>query len=612
MVGVVGESGAPVVGRDEFVPQLPPTQHRTIVVVDVAGFTDPSRTVTHLLAVQEGLYDVLGTAFSEAGIDLGECDVEDRGDGALILLPPTISKSRVADELPARLVAGLHRYNVVHADEAKVKLRVGMHFGEIRRNDHGFVGHAVNHAFRILDAAEAKSALATSRGVLALIASRYFYEEVISQDAGAVPGAYRQIPVEVKKTSTAAWLRLPDDWASPVPQPSGEAEMHEDDRPWEVVSEPDLNRLRDLLADLSVPHLPTLVRRAAGPTVPIPPAGTAWEVFAYLSDFNAGPDGLPPNLAFVDLLAMEVDDQVGERLAEWANHQAVRLRRGDAVRLRREGWTEIPAEPRLYLVFAVEPDAIDERICRLSYWRQDDPLDWPPQLGGSFDVMVDDLEFRTDDLIKETELVWAGESVSAALEFVLPRSLFHLPVHLWQKEHDSGDPRPLCLDYEIAIRSLERMRAAHWHRMWRVRWSSMLRDPSSSRVFLPLASAAKYHRMDAVLSDLEWVGLVMTEAPAPHPKPGAGPDELTAALRSGIPVLCWHPTASRQELQEMVNRLLDNGGLKSLPSRTQSSRKSMYSVAESTQSNLIGGFILLWDDPDRLLSLGQPTVTSPS
>jgi hypothetical protein len=33
--------------------------HRTIVVVDVAGFTDPARTMTHQRAVREGLYEVL-------------------------------------------------------------------------------------------------------------------------------------------------------------------------------------------------------------------------------------------------------------------------------------------------------------------------------------------------------------------------------------------------------------------------------------------------------------------------------------------------------------------------------------------------------------------------
>lgn len=593
-------------------PQLPSTQHRTIVVVDVARFTDPSRTMTHLRAVQEGLYEVLRTAFAEAGIDLEECQVDDRGDGALILIPPTISKSLLADQLPPRLVAGLLRYNAIHTDEAKVKLRVGLHSGEILLNHHGTISRAVNHAFRILEAAEAKVALASSRGVLALIASTHFFDEVIAQDAGTAPEAYRRIKVNVKQTSTEAWLRLPDGPVAAAPTTVEPASGTGEGKPWDLITDAELERLRGFLTDLPVPHLPTLVRRAVGPTVPIPPSGDAWEVFEYLADFNAGPDGLPPNLAFVALLAEEVSGEVGAGLREWANHQAARFRRGAAMQERREAWTEIPEEPRLYLVFAVEQDSIDETRCRLSHWRQDDPLDWPPQLEGSVDVNVDDLEFHVDELIMAAECAWSGESVKAALEFILPRALTHLPVHLWQKEHDSGDPRPLCLDYEITVRSLERMRTARWHRLWRVRWQSMLRDPSATRLFFPLASVSKYHRLDAVLSDLEWVGLVMTEAPPPHPKPGAGPDELTTALRSGLPIVCWHPTASQQDLQQIVDRLLENGGLTELPSRIQNSRKSIYSPSTTSDTSLVNGFVLLWDDPTRLLALGQPMMPSPS
>jgi hypothetical protein len=594
------------------VPQLPSTQHRTIVVVDVAGFTDPSRTMTHLRAVQEGVYEVLHLAFFEAGIDLVECQVEDRGDGALILIPPTISKSLLADQLPSRLVAGLLRYNAIHSIEAKVKLRVSLHSGEIHLNRHGAVSPAVNHACRILDAAEAKVALANSQGVLALIVSTHFFDEVIAQDAGTAPETYRRIPVNVKQTTAEAWLRLPDVPASAAPASVETPTMTGEDQPWELIAEPNLVRLREILAGLAVPHLPTLISRAAGSAVPIPPRGDAWAVFNYLSDFNAGPDGLPPNLAFVDLLAKEVGGAIGASLRAWADQQAAGFRRGTAIQQRRNSWTDIQKEPHLYLVFAVEPDAIDETRCRVTYWRQDDPREWPPALGGSVDTTVADLEFDVDRLIMETERAWSGESVSAGLEFILPRTLLHLPVHLWQKERDSGDPRPLCLDYEITIRSLERMRAPHWHRLWRKRWGSMLKDPSAARVYSSLTSKSNNHRIDAVLSDLEWVGLVMTEAPAPHPKVGAGPDELTTALRSGLPVLCWHPTASEHDLRQILDQLFVGDGLMELPSRTRHSRKSIYSSSTLAETNPISEFFLMWDDPNRLLALGQSTMLSPS
>ena len=71
-----------------------PAVHRAIVVVDVEGFSDPSRTNTDQLTVRKGLYKALVWSFARAGIDidLGGCDY-DRGDGRLILVPPNIPKS---------------------------------------------------------------------------------------------------------------------------------------------------------------------------------------------------------------------------------------------------------------------------------------------------------------------------------------------------------------------------------------------------------------------------------------------------------------------------------------------------------------------------------------
>lgn len=191
------------------------TEHRAIVAVDVASFTDPMRTMIHLRAVHDGLYDMLREAFDTAGMMWKTLYHEDRGDGALILVPPEFPKAWLADQWHSRLLAALRRYNAVHAVEARIQLRVAMHHGEVHENTEGVVSHAVNLTCRILDAAQAKSALAQGGGMLALIASEAFYHDVIEQDPAADAASYQQIAVSVKHTQTVAWLRLPD--ASPMP-----------------------------------------------------------------------------------------------------------------------------------------------------------------------------------------------------------------------------------------------------------------------------------------------------------------------------------------------------------------------------------------------------------
>lgn len=582
--------------------QPSPTEHRTIVVFDVADFTNPSRIVHDLMVVQEGLYGVLRVAFEKSGVAFDSCTIEDRGDGAMVLVPADVPKSQLADLLPDRLVAELRRYNATRVPAARFKLRVGMHAGDIRHNNNGWVGHSLNLAFRILEAEHAKNALNRSEGTVALVVSDYFYNEVIRQDPGTVPEAYRQIEVSVKRFAGNAWLRLPGEPIPRVPQERPQvAEPEDDDNVHSVIPDGDLTKLRSLLVRLEVPHLDTIATRAAGPAIPVPRRASAWDAFTYLSDYNAGPDGVPPALAFLEVLARDIGGSTGGQIAGWVEQQARRLRLLTALDRRKDVDTSLPEDPRVYLMIVVEQDAIDPDRCLLSYWRQDDPHVWPPPRGEISEVGIDELEYRVDEIVVAAEEIWAGLTISASLEFMLPRTLLHLPVHRWRKEHHSGDPRPLRLDYELTLRSLERMRTKHWHRAWHVRWDVMLKTLSADRVH-PFGPVRDHDLpLDRVLSDPHWVGLVMVEPPTPKPDPANGPDGLTAAFRAGLPLILWHPDADPEQLRELVEKLLPGSGVIDLPSRHK--EESL-----RNESSLVRDLVILWDDPTRAIVLDQPSM----
>lgn len=186
----------------------PAALHRTIMTVDVAGYNNPSRTMAHLREVHEGLWRVLRGAFAETGIPWDVCFVENTGDGAMILLPPDIAKVDLVAQLPERMHAELRRHNAVHSEGAQIQLRLALHSGEVQKASHGSVSKAVSFTFRVLDAAEAKTAQKATGAELALLASDVFYQDVVLQDPAAAPADYRRIPVETKETSTVAWLRL--------------------------------------------------------------------------------------------------------------------------------------------------------------------------------------------------------------------------------------------------------------------------------------------------------------------------------------------------------------------------------------------------------------------
>jgi tetratricopeptide (TPR) repeat protein len=184
--------------------------HRAIMVVDVERFGDPARTNLNQLAVREALYRALPQAFAKSGIAWDSCMSEDRGDGALILIPPEVPKTHLVSGLPAMLATAVTRYNAGCSAPEQMRLRMALHAGEVYHDAHGVAGAAVNHAFRLAEAPAVRSALATSSGALALIVSDWFFSEVVRHDPAAEPGSYRQVQVIVKETAAVGWIRIPD------------------------------------------------------------------------------------------------------------------------------------------------------------------------------------------------------------------------------------------------------------------------------------------------------------------------------------------------------------------------------------------------------------------
>ena len=180
------------------------------MVVDVERFGDPARTNLNQLAVRDGLYKAVTQAFRESGVAWDNCVSEDRGDGALILVPPEVPKTCLVTILPSRLAAAVSWHNGRCAVPERMRLRVALHAGEVYRDAHGVAGAAINHAFRLADAPALRSALDASSGVLALIVSDWLFGEVVRHDPAAEPGSYRQVQVVVKETAGVGWIRVPD------------------------------------------------------------------------------------------------------------------------------------------------------------------------------------------------------------------------------------------------------------------------------------------------------------------------------------------------------------------------------------------------------------------
>ncbi|MFD1045625.1 NB-ARC domain-containing protein, partial [Kibdelosporangium lantanae] len=184
--------------------------HRTIVVVDVEGFGSPARTLPHQLGIRAGLYRVVEEALRAAGVAWERCRIEDRGDAVFILVPADIPKGPIVEVAPEALVRALRAHNHTADGRQRLRLRMAVHAGEVALDDYGATSTAINTAFRLVDAPPLKQALRDSPGVLALIVSRWVFDEVVRHSTVLDSATFRPTPIAVKETQDTAWIALPD------------------------------------------------------------------------------------------------------------------------------------------------------------------------------------------------------------------------------------------------------------------------------------------------------------------------------------------------------------------------------------------------------------------
>ena len=181
----------------------------SIVFTDVAGFSDPVRNDGDRDVVRTAMYEILRSGFDAAGVPWAGCYREDRGDGAVIVVPPTISTQRLVDPLMAELAGRLRQYNRRASAVVRIQLRVALHVGPVGRDAEGLTGQAVIAAARIVDAPAIKARLAAEQADLIFAASDYVYDQVVRNCGGQVdPVAFEHMQCQVKETHVSAWAYL--------------------------------------------------------------------------------------------------------------------------------------------------------------------------------------------------------------------------------------------------------------------------------------------------------------------------------------------------------------------------------------------------------------------
>ena len=181
--------------------------YTTILAIDIVGYGRLCGNADMHTILRETAYRQLAAAFAMTQIPLDACTVEDRGDGALVVLPAAVDCDHCLDPLAHHLAATLRRHNQNVGGAARLRLRMAVHFGYIQRDRHGVCGHAATHLFRLIEAPAFKTAMQSADSDLGMLVSDQLYNDALER--GLInPGAYRPVRVAVKETRAKGWLWL--------------------------------------------------------------------------------------------------------------------------------------------------------------------------------------------------------------------------------------------------------------------------------------------------------------------------------------------------------------------------------------------------------------------
>lgn len=179
----------------------------SIFAADIQNYS--ARDALGQVELRQQFRELMREAASAAHLDPVEWRRQDSGDGELALIPPSIPKVRLADDLVRELKIKLQRINHPRRAEERIRLRVALHHGDVCVDGTGFPGPAVVVASRLLDAEPLRQALdAVPDAFLAIILSDRMFEDVEGQRDILRPD-FRAVTVVRKRFEGRAWVKVP-------------------------------------------------------------------------------------------------------------------------------------------------------------------------------------------------------------------------------------------------------------------------------------------------------------------------------------------------------------------------------------------------------------------
>jgi DNA-binding NarL/FixJ family response regulator/DNA-binding SARP family transcriptional activator len=196
-----------MVDRQQVSHHVQAAQERGILLAEIPAYA--THSIRHQAALQNALYNTLSEAFASSDLPWSASHLQDRGDGVLIVLPPSIPVSKLINPFLMHLGDALERRNRLAPMGENIQLRVALDAGPVIQVPNGFAGTAIVRCARLLDASDFRAASQASGATLGVIVSESAYGA--SADGG-IPGLrpadIRHVNIDAKgmRASARIWF----------------------------------------------------------------------------------------------------------------------------------------------------------------------------------------------------------------------------------------------------------------------------------------------------------------------------------------------------------------------------------------------------------------------
>ncbi|MFJ9685349.1 hypothetical protein ACIRRX_06655 [Streptomyces bacillaris] len=187
-----------------------------VVLVDIEDSSHRPDSVQSVL--NQGVYDVVTSALKRAGVDFRDELTSDRGDGMLIMLPPTLSPPTLLRELVRGLDDALSGHRRAHNDAYRMRLRVGLQTGLVARDGNRWTGTTINELHQLVGSDEVRQALkgADHANMVFVVPDSLYTGVVEGHHPGIDPAAYVPFDFVTKhRVTRRGWLTLPGSPGTP-------------------------------------------------------------------------------------------------------------------------------------------------------------------------------------------------------------------------------------------------------------------------------------------------------------------------------------------------------------------------------------------------------------